>query len=256
MVSKMQIGLTQLQAEFIFTAQILRRYWFNNLVGTFVDLVYFYAILVAVRNLVPGENLPGTSSLVLIYAVLQLTLGFYVSVYHFIRTDALQGTLEHMALARGGLLYQLFMRLLAHGTVILGQTLLVLLILLALTGVTLKVTSWWPLGVGAVLLAAIGISLLMGALTLYFREINSLFTLIQFTLIPYFLSFIQWQPYMAYLPFAPGAHLVRLGLTGGEFDREIFLLALLQGLLLFGAGLWAMVSMYRLVRRRGVLGRF
>ncbi|WP_241374345.1 hypothetical protein [Thermus arciformis] len=110
------------------------------------------------------------------------------------------------------------MRFLAHGTIILGQTLLVLLILLALTGVTLKVTSWWPLGVGAVLLAAIGISLLMGALTLYFREINSLFTLIQFTLIPYFLSFIHWKPYMAYLPFAPGAHLVRLGLTGGEFD--------------------------------------
>jgi ABC-2 type transport system permease protein len=61
---------------------------------------------------------------------------------------------------------------------------------------------------------------------------------------------------MAYLPFAPGAHLVRLGLTGGDFDRGVFLLALFQGLFLFAAGLLAMVYMYRMVRRWGILGRF
>ncbi|GGN02601.1 hypothetical protein GCM10007092_16120 [Thermus composti] len=75
-------------------------------------------------------------------------------------------------------------------------------------------------------------------------------------MLPYFLSLSHWQPSMAYLPFAPGAHLVRLGLTGGAFDREVFLLALLQGVLLFAVGLWAMAAMYRLVRRKGILGRF
>lgn len=248
--------LVQLQAEFILAFEVLKRYWFNNLVGTFVDLVYFYAIFVAVRSLVPKEGLPGTPSLVLMYTVLHLTLGFYTSFYRFLRNDSLQGTLEHLALAQGGLLRQLFMRLIAQGTVILTENFLVLLILVVLTGVTLEVTPWWPLGIGVVLLAAVGISLLVGALALYFKQVDNVFTLIQFLLIPYFLSFIQWRPYMAYLPFAPGAHLVRLGLTGGEFDRGIFLLALLQGLLLFGAGLWAMAYMYRLVRRRGILGRF
>jgi ABC-2 type transport system permease protein len=252
----MYANFTQLKAEFIFAIQILRRYWFANLVGFFVDLVYFYAILVAVRSLVPGENLPGTPSLILMYTVLQLTLGFYTSFYHFLRNDALQGTLEHLALARGGLLSQLFMRLAVQGTLTILQSLLVLLILVALTKVTLEITPWWPLGVGVVLLAAVGLSLLMGALGLYFKQIDTVFTLIQFILIPYFLSFIQWQPYMAYLPFAPGAHLVRLGLTGGDFDRGIFLLALFQGLFLFAAGLLAMVYMYRMVRRWGILGRF
>jgi len=252
----MYAKFTQLKAEVIFTIQVLRRYWFSNLVGFFVDLVYFYAIFVAVRSLVPGENLPGTPSLILMYTVLQLTLGFYTSFYRFLRNDALQGTLEHLALARGGLLSQLFVRLAVQGAYIILQSLLVLLILVALTKVTLEITPWWPLGVGVVLLAAVGISLLMGALGLYFKEIDSVFTLIQFILIPYFLSFIQWQPYMAYLPFAPGAHLVRLGLTGGDFDRGIFLLALFQGLFLFAAGLLAMVYMYRMVRRWGILGRF
>jgi ABC-2 type transport system permease protein len=247
---------TQLKAEVILTIQVLRRYWFSNLVGFFVDLVYFYAIFVAVRSLVPGENLPGTPSLILMYTVLHLTLGFYTSFYRFLRNDALQGTLEHLALARGGLLSQLFVRLAVQGAYIILQSLLVLLILVALTKVTLEITPWWPLGVGVVLLAAVGLSLLMGALGLYFKEIDNVFTLIQFILIPYFLSFIQWQPYMAYLPFAPGAHLVRLGLTGGDFDRGIFLLALFQGLFLFAAGLLAMVYMYRMVRRWGILGRF
>jgi ABC-2 type transport system permease protein len=252
----MYAKFTQLKAEVILTIQVLRRYWFSNLVGFFVDLVYFYAIFVAVRSLVPGENLPGTPSLILMYTVLHLTLGFYTSFYRFLRNDALQGTLEHLALARGGLLSQLFVRLAVQGAYIILQSLLVLLILVALTKVTLEITPWWPLGVGVVLLAAVGLSLLMGALGLYFKEIDNVFTLIQFILIPYFLSFIQWQPYMAYLPFAPGAHLVRLGLTGGDFDRGIFLLALFQGLFLFAAGLLAMVYMYRMVRRWGILGRF
>jgi ABC-2 type transport system permease protein len=252
----MYAKFTQLKAEVILTIQVLKRYWFSNLVGFFVDLVYFYAIFVAVRSLVPGENLPGTPSLILMYTVLQLTLGFYTSFYRFLRNDALQGTLEHLALARGGLLSQLFVRLAVQGAYIILQSLLVLLILVALTKVSLEITPWWPLGVGVVLLAAVGLSLLMGALGLYFKEIDNVFTLIQFILIPYFLSFIQWQPYMAYLPFAPGAHLVRLGLTGGDFDRGIFLLALFQGLFLFAAGLLAMVYMYRMVRRWGILGRF
>jgi hypothetical protein len=54
---------------------------------------YFYAIFVAVRSLVPGENLPGTPSLILMYTLLHLTLGFYTSFYRFLRNDALQGTL-------------------------------------------------------------------------------------------------------------------------------------------------------------------
>jgi len=49
---------------------------------------------------------------------------------------------------------------------------------------------------------------------------------------------------------------VRLGLTGGDFDWGIFLLALFQGLSLLAAGFLAMAYMYRMVRRRGTFGRF
>jgi len=248
--------LIQLEAEFLLMLEEIKRYWLNNLVGAFVDLVYFYAIFVAVQNLAPRETLSGTSSLVLMYAVLQLVLGFYTTISFTLNQEAVRGTLEHFALARGGLLYQLFLRITALAAYILVRTVFLLFVLLLATRTTLVFSSWWLMGVGAVLLTAVGLSLLLGALALYFKQIGSFFTLVQFLLIPYFLSFIQWQPYMAYLPFAPGAHLVRLGLTGGEFDQEIFLLALLQGLLLFGAGLWAMAYMYRLVRRRGILGRF
>ncbi len=71
-----KIFLIQLEAEFLLMREEIKRYWLNNLVGAFVDLVYFYAIFVAVQNLAPGETLSGTSSLVLMYAVLQLVLVF------------------------------------------------------------------------------------------------------------------------------------------------------------------------------------
>lgn len=74
--------------------------------------------------------------------------------------------------------------------------------------------------------------------------------------LPYFFTLAAWQPFMAYLPFAPGAHLLKLGLTGGAFDPGVFLLALLQGVLLLSLGLLAMGRMYALVRHKGLLGRY
>ena len=89
------------------------------------------------------------------------------------------------------------MRLAVQGAYIILQSLLVLLILVALTKVSLEITPWWPLGVGVVLLAAVGLSLLMGALGLYFKEIDNVFTLI---LIPYFLSFFHSMATLHGLP--------------------------------------------------------
>jgi ABC-2 type transport system permease protein len=138
-------------------------------------------------------------------------------LYRFLRNDALQGTLEHLALARGGLLSQLFVRLAVQGAYIILQSLLVLLILVALTKVSLEITPWWPLGVGVVLLAAVGLSLLMGALGLYFKEIDNVFTLIQFILIPYFLFFHSMAALYGLPPLRPGSPPGAAWAHGGRF---------------------------------------
>ena len=73
---------------------------------------------------------------------------------------------------------------------------------------------------------------------------------------PYFFYLVRFEPWMGHLPFAPGVHLLRLSLSGAEAPWDLLGLALFQGVLLFALGLWAMAYMYRLVRRRGILGRF
>jgi ABC-2 type transport system permease protein len=247
--------LNQLRAEVNLVLANLRLYWVNNLVGLFVDVVYFYAILVAVRAVVQ-DALPNTSSLVLIYAALQLFLGFYVSIAFILREDAVQGTLEHLALARGGLVRQVLLRAGVLGALVLIQTSLILTVLLLLTGQRLTFAPWWPLGLIPLVIAALGLSLAMGALALYFRQISSFYTLVQFLLIPYFLSFTQWQPYMVYLPLAPTAHAMRLSLSGQPVPLDVYLVAFLQGLLLLLLGSFLLLRLYALVRRRGLLGRY
>ncbi len=247
--------LNQLRAEVNLALASLRLYWVNNLVGLFVDVVYFYAILVAVRAVVQ-DALPNTSSLVLIYTALQLFLGFYVTIAFILREDAVQGTLEHLALARGGLVRQVLLRAGILGTLVLIQTSVILIILLLLTGQRLTFAPWWPLGLLPLVIAALGLALAMGALALYFRQISSFYTLVQFLLIPYFLSFTQWQPYMVYLPLAPTAHAMRLSLSGQPVPLDVYLGAFLQGVLLLLLGSFLLLRMYALVRRRGLLGRY
>ncbi|WP_460409502.1 ABC transporter, partial [Thermus antranikianii] len=170
--------------------------------------------------------------------------------------EAQLGTLEHMALARGGLLRQLLLRALVQSLFGVLWSLLVLLPLALAFGVTLGPLARWPLGFLPLFLAALGFGLLMGATALYFKQVDEFFTIVQFLFLPYFFYLVRFEPWMAHLPFAPGVHLLRLSLSGAEAPWGLLGLALFQGLLLFALGLWAMAYMYRLVRRRGILGRF
>ncbi|WP_135257685.1 hypothetical protein [Thermus caldilimi] len=96
----------------------------------------------------------------------------------------------------------------------------------------------------------------MAALALYFKRILSFFIIIQFGLLLYFFSVVNWQDHMVYLPLAPAAHLLSQSLTGGVWRGEVAFFALVQSLLLLGTGFLALSFMYRLVRLRGLLGRY
>ncbi len=234
-----------------------RLYWLNFLSGMLADVLFFYAILIGLKS-VTKTSLPDIDlgSLLALYGVFQFTGALWRTFASNILNESLLGTIEHLSLARGGLLTQLTVRAFVLGLNGGLYAAAVLLVLYWVSGISLQPSWWWPLGVLAFLPINLGLAFLMGSLGLLFRRVDSLFIVLNFILLPYFLSLTQWQPYMAYLPFAPGAHLVRLGLTGGDFDWGIFLLALFQGLSLLAAGFLAMAYMYRMVRRRGTFGRF
>lgn len=231
-------------------------YWLNFLSGMLADVLFFYAILIGLKS-VTKTSLSDLDlgSLLALYGVSEFAGALWRTFALNILNESMLGTIEHLSSKRRAT-YPVNGKGLCPWPKRGLHAAAVLLVLYWVSGISFQPSWWWPLGVLAFFPINLGLAFLMGSLGLLFRRVDNLFIVLNFILLPYFLSLTQWQPYMAYLPFAPGAHLVRLGLTGGEFDREIFLLALLQGLLLFGAGLWAMAYMYRLVRRRGILGRF
>ena len=243
--------LWPLWSEFLLSWARTRRYWFNTLANLGGSLLYFYAILLGFSRLTPEEG-----PLLLVFTAFNLTLFTFQSIAYTVQGEAQLGTLEHMALARGGLLRQLLLRALVQSLSGVLWSLLVLLPLALAFGVALGPLARWPLGFLPLFLAALGFGLLMGATALYFKQVDEFFTIVQFLFLPYFFYLVRFEPWMGHLPFAPGVHLLRLSLSGAEAPWDLLGLALFQGVLLFALGLWAMAYMYRLVRRRGILGRF
>ena len=249
--------LWPLWSEFLLSWARTRRYWFNTLANLGGSLLYFYAILLGFSRLTPEEGRfldPGP--LLLVFTAFNPPLFTFQSTAYTAQGEAQLGTLEHMALARGGLLRQLLLRALVQSLSGVLWSLLVLLPLALAFGVALGPLARWPLGFLPLFLAALGFGLLMGATALYFKQVDEFFTIVQFLFLPYFFYLVRFEPWMGHLPFAPGVHLLRLSLSGAEAPWDLLGLALFQGVLLFALGLWAMAYMYRLVRRRGILGRF
>ena len=161
--------LWPLWSEFLLSWARTRRYWFNTLANLGGSLLYFYAILLGFSRLTPEEGRfldPGP--LLLVFTAFNLTLFTFQSIAYTVQGEAQLGTLEHMALARGGLLRQLLLRALVQSLSGVLWSLLVLLPLALAFGVALGPLARWPLGFLPLFLAALGFGLLMGATALYF----------------------------------------------------------------------------------------
>lgn len=249
----------QFLAEVRLTLIAARVYLPNQLAGLFADAVFFYAIWMALTSLSPSDTRPHIGhggNILLMYAAFNIVVGTFQALAFAISQEADRGTLEHLALARGGLLIQLVLRGFSDTLFNLFRTAILIGVLALITGIPLNPKAFWPVAISLLALGALGFSLTMAALALYFKRILSFFMIIQFGLLLYFFSVANWQGHMVYLPLAPAAHLLSQSLTGGVWKGEVALFALVQSLLLLGTGFLALSFMYRLVRLRGLLGRY
>ena len=249
----------QLWSELLLEWQLTRRYWFDTLAGLFATVIFFYSMVLGLENLTP-EGLASlgldVGPLLLVFVAFNLVVATFQYVAYNVQSEAALGTLEHLGLARGGLLWQLLLRSFVRGLTGLTTGLLVLFPLALLLKVKLAPAPWWPLGLLPLYLAALGFALGMGALALYFKRVDGFFTIVQFIFLPYFFSLVRFEPWMVPLPFAPGAYLLRLAFTGEEVSPGLLLLALVQAILFLGAGFLAIAWVYAGVRRKGLLGRY
>lgn len=247
----------QLWSEVLLNWTLRKRYWFNELAGLLGSILYFYAIILGLKSLSTGDDLGlDLGPLLLVFAAFNLTVATFQSISYAIQSEVGQGTLEHLALARGGLLRQLLLRAFVEGLSGLLWAFFTMLPLALILGIELKPAFWWPLGLLPLFLSSLGFALAMGAIALYFKRVEGLFTIVQFLFLPYFFSLVRFDPWKAYLPFAPGVQLLRLGFTGASFPFGLAEIGFVQGFLFLAAGILAMAWAYARVRRKGILGRY
>lgn len=157
--------LWQLWSEILLDWSLTKRYWFDTLAGLLASVLFFYSMVLGLENLTP-EGLASLGldlgPLLLVFAAFNLVVGTFQSIAYSVQSEAALGTLEHLGLARGGLLRQLLLRALVQGLAGITFNLLTLLPLVLLLGVRLTPASWWPLGLLPLYLAALGFALGMG----------------------------------------------------------------------------------------------
>lgn len=136
--------LWQLWSEILLDWSLTKRYWFDTLAGLLASVLFFYSMVLGLENLTP-EGLASLGldlgPLLLVFAAFNLVVGTFQSIAYSVQSEAALGTLEHLGLARGGLLRQLLLRALVQGLAGITFNLLTLLPLVLLLGVRLTPAS-------------------------------------------------------------------------------------------------------------------
>lgn len=249
---------TLLKAEVILSFAQFRRYFLNSMLSLGIMVLFFYGLFYGIALFVSaplgGDSL---SNLVLGFVVWTFTLGILHGIAQDIQTEATRGTLEQLALGNFRLETILVLRSVLTVIVSLLMALIIVAALQAITGVRLHLN---PAGLPSLLVLAlgvVGVSLILGALALYFKDVSMLFTIIQFGFLPYILATKSAFLGQALLPLAPGLHLSFLAFVGGKpVSGTMMLVALLNSLVLFAAGLGLFRWSYDLVRRKGNLSMY
>ncbi len=250
--------MTLIKAELLLSLAQMRRYFLNTILSLGVMVLFFYGLFYGISLFVSapleGQNL---SSLVLGFVVWTFVLGILQGIAEDIQREAVRGTLEQLALSKYGLMTILLVRSVLTVFVSLLPAGIIVAFLTLITGAELEFRTGGLLGVAALGMGAMGLSLFMGALALYFKDVSMLFTIVQFGFLPYVLAVRHWEGWMALIPLAPGLYQVNTAFVlGGQVGARFTVLAFLNSSALLALGWAAFIYSLRLVRKRGNLAMY
>ena len=250
--------MTLIKAELLLNLAHMRRYFLNTILSLAVMVLFFYGMFYGISLFVSaplaGENL---SSLVLGFVVWTFLLGILQGIAEDIQREAVQGTLEQLAMSKYGLMTILLVRSVLTVLVSLLPAGIIVALLVWITGAKLELRTsglWSVLALGV---GAMGLSLTLGALALYFKNVSMLFTIVQFGLLPYILALRSWDGWMVWIPLAPSLYLANTSFVlGSPANAQLTLFAFLNSASLVVLGWAAFAYSYGLVRKKGNLSMY
>ena len=241
----------------------MRQYALNTAMGLLVYYMFFFMVFVGAWASVGDQ--PGfgqtLSDVVVGLMIWVLALQTFAEIANRISGEAMQGTLEQLAMAPLGLRNVLLCRAVAQFALQFVYMLVFLLLMMATTGRWLHLDLFSLLPLLLLTVASVqGLGFVIGGMTLVFRRTQAAIGIWQFIFIALLAAPVEKVPYVTLLPLAWGAHLVRRVMV----DR-VSILALPPSDLLFLAAnatvyFTAGFIAFRLFERRarvlGVLGHY
>jgi len=243
--------------------QIMRSYGFNTLVQIGTLAVFFGMLYFGARFLVgPGARLEATTEVLIVgYWVWS---GLLMAVGDFswnIITYAEQGLLEQLFMTPWRLARILALQAAAGLVVNLGFLTLLLGSFMALSGHWLRLEPVTTLTLYILtLLPAYGLGYILAGLAMRFKNIQSVFNIVQFLFVPLQALPVDRYPWLNVLPFAQGTRMLlehaRHGTPLWGFSWENLAILVAQAVVYLALGLAVYHPLESAARDRGLLAHY
>ena len=242
---------------------MLRRYGAETIGGIIATTVVFYGLFLSAKYVAGGAQFGDRLDTIVVgYVLWSLVLFILGDISGGLQQEAQTGTLEQLFLSPFGAPRIFVTRAFAGLTTQLLINLTILLIISLLTGTRLDFPPTLVLPLITVLLGAYGLALAMGSLALLLKRVQQVLGVFNFGLL-----FVLTVPVESWagstrwlgllLPMTPGAGLLRQLMAQGRSLNGLDLaIAVLNGLVYFGLGLFLFQRAEREVKRRGRLGGY
>ncbi len=242
--------------------RIMRSYGFNTVMQLLTLVVFFAFLYFGARFVASPARMESTTE--------ALILGYWVWVGLLLSLSQFTGTIT--AYAQQGLLEQLFMtpwrlkRILAVEAtaafvIDTSLNLFMLLTFMALSGRWLHLDPLTTLVLYMLtLLPGYGLGYALAGLAMRFKNIQSLFNIVQFLLVPLQILPVERYPWLNLFPFAQGVRLLlrhaREGTLLWEFPVAALGILVLQAVVYLALGLWIYDRLETAARDRGLLAHY
>lgn len=240
----------------------LLRYW-PNTISTFVTFyIIFLMLFLGIRT--AGNPISGAADIRYLIAVMALwflALTAMQGIGRSVASEAVRGTLEQLYMSPVSTWSILLARMI--GSVVIQSSVMVSMLgvgmLTARQWLSLDVITLAPLLLLTVI-AMWGVGFVMAAFALVFKQIQSLFQIVQFVLLALVAVPVTLSPWLELAPAVRASSMVRAAMIDGVdvtgFAGTEWLLLIGNATLYFGIGVAAFRLAERSAMRRGLLGQY
>lgn len=248
-------------AEFRRSWILFRRYFLESLGKIFISTCFFYALFLSASYIGGASFQLGDrlDSIVIGYVLVNLITFVLANIAGRLQYEASTGTLEQLFLSRYGAVKVFLMRAIADLIIELITIISILLIVILLTGSRLNYPLELFLPFIALVLGTYGFAFIMGAISLLFKQVQQILSIVQFSLL--FLLITPPETWtgnakilVQLFPMTSGADLLRdLMARGDSLNLTKLAIAFVNGSVYFCLGLFLFQLAEREAKRRGIL---